>query len=85
MNEQIVKFIDENVDGCGTDITVLAKVYGNDITAGTIDRVKNAICDYKNENEDAWDTDGCLNAAQEQLEAEGYEVHWMNPSLEICF
>lgn len=85
MNEQIIKFIDEDVDGCGTDITVLAKIYGNDITVETIDNVKDAICNYKNENEGEWDTDGCLNVAQEQLEAEGYEVHWINPSVEICF
>ena len=85
MNEQIIEFIDENVDGCGTDVIVLAKIYGNDITVETIDSVKDAICNYKNENEGEWDTDGCLNVAQEQLEAEGYEVHWINPSVEICF
>lgn len=85
MNEQIIKFIDEDVDGSGTDVTVLAKVYGNDITTGTIHRVKNAICNYKNENEGEWDTDGCLNAAQKQLKAEGYGVQWIDPSVEICF
>lgn len=85
MNEQIIKFIDEDVDGCGTNVEVLARIYGNDITVGTIDRVKDAICNYKNENEDEWDTDGCLDAAQEQLEAEGYEVYFIIPTIEICF
>ena len=70
MREHFIKFIDE-------DITVLARVYGNDITVGTIDRIKEAICNYKNENEDEWDTDGCLESAQEQFETEGYRVHWM--------
>lgn len=61
-------------------------VYGNDITVGTIDRIKDAICNYKNENEGEWDTDGCLAAAQEQLEMEGYEVYWINTcEAEICF
>lgn len=85
MNEHIIKFIDEDVDGCGTDVTVLARVYGNDITVGTIDRIKEAISNYKKENEGEWDTDSCLDVATEQLEAEGYEVHWINPSIEICF
>lgn len=85
MSETIIKFTDVNVDGCGTDVVVLARVYRNDITVGTIDRVKTAICNYKNENEGEWDTDGCLDAAKEQLETEGYEVHFINPSIEICF
>lgn len=85
MNEQIIKFTDVNVDGCGTDAGCLAKVYGNDITVETVDRIKDAINNYKNENEGEWDTDGCLDAAQEQLKVEGYEVHWINPSHEICF
>ena len=85
MREHFIKFIDEDIDGCGTDVTVLARVYGNDITVGTIDRVKDAISNYKNENEGEWDTDGCLETAQEQLETEGYKVHWINTEAEICF
>lgn len=86
MREHFIKFIDEDVDGCGTDVTVIARVYGNDITVGTIDRIKDAICNYKNENEGEWDTDGCLAAAQEQLEMERYEVYWINTcEAEICF
>ncbi len=85
MNEQIIKFTDVNVDGCGTDVSCLAKIYGNNITVGTVERIKDAINSYKNENEGEWDTEGCLDAAQEQLKAEGYEVQWINPSIEICF
>ena len=84
MREQFIKFIDEDVDGCGTNITTIAKVYGNDITVGTIDRIKDAINNYKRED-DEWDTDGCLEAAQDQFEAEGYEVSWINEEIEICF
>lgn len=85
MREQFIKFVDENVDGCGTDVTAIAKVYGNDITVGTIDRIKDVICNYKSENEGEWDTNGCLEAAQDQFEAEGYEVSWINEEMEICF
>lgn len=85
MNEQIVSFRDEDVDGCGTDVVVLARIYGNDITFGVIDKVKKAISDYKKENDGDWDTDGCLDTAKEQLELDGYEVHWIHPAVEICF
>lgn len=85
MNETIVKFTDVDVDGCGTNIDVLARVYGKDITVETVDRIKDAIRNYKNENEDDWDTDGCLDVVQEQLESEGYEVYFINPAIEICF
>lgn len=83
--EHFIKFIDENVDGCGSDIVTFASVYGEDITNGTIERVKNAIDDYKNENEGEWDTDGCLDVAREQLETEGYEVKFLIESACISF
>lgn len=85
MVETIIKFIDEDVDGCGTDVVNFARAYGGDVSVGTIDRIKEAIENYKRENEGEWDTDGCLEAATEQLEAEGFEVHWINPNIEICF
>lgn len=85
MNEQIIKFTDVDVDGCGTDVTALVKVYGNDITNKTIGVVEQAICDYKRENAGEWSTNDCLEVAQKQLEAEGYKVYWINPTVEICF
>lgn len=85
MKEQYIGFVDEDVDGCGTDVKAIAKVYGNEITVGTVDRIKDAIRNYKNENKGEWDTDGCLDAATEQLKAEGYEVYWVNETAEICF
>ena len=82
MKEHFIEFNYENVDGTET---VIARVYGNDITFGLIDRVKDTICNYKNENEGKWDRRDCLEAAKEQLETEGYEVHWINTEVEICF
>ena len=85
MNETIIKFTDVNIDGCGTDVVTLARVYGKDISVETIDKIYEAINRYKDENEDEWDTEGCLEAAQKQLESEGYEVHFINPTVEIEF
>lgn len=87
MTEQFIRFTEKDADGCGTDITTIAKVSGkDDIKVETIDRVKAAINNYKREA-DEWDTDGCLEAAQTQFEAEGYKVDWVNNSenIEICF
>ena len=83
MKEQFITFIDKDMSGCGTDINITAKVYGYTITAGIVSRVKNAINNYKNENESEWDSNGCLNAAQKQLEADGYEVSCINEEVVI--
>lgn len=85
MKEQFITFIDKNMSGCGTDITITTKVYGYNITPETVSRIKNAINNYKNENESEWDSNGCLNAAQKQLEADGYEVSWINEEVVIYF
>ena len=82
---QYIKFIDHDMDGCGTNLTIMAKVTGELITNGTVERVKNAIGDYQTENEGEWDTDGCLDAAKEQLEAEGYKVEFIAESACITF
>lgn len=84
MREQYIRFTDVNIDGCGTNIANIAKVYGPEITNGVIDRVDKAIQCYKASNEGEWDTEGCLEAANIQMEAEGYKIEWVN-DLEICF
>jgi hypothetical protein len=58
-------------------------VYGKELTIKTVDRVKNAVLDYKAETEGNWDDDGCLDAAQGQLEKEGYKVEWIQADAEI--
>ena len=44
MKEQFIRFTEKDADGCGTDITTIAKVSGkDDIKVETIDRVKNLL------------------------------------------
>ncbi|MFN2938518.1 hypothetical protein ACKX2D_05645 [Lachnospiraceae bacterium YH-ros2226] len=85
MKEQFIWFTAKDVDGWdGNDITVVARVYGKELTDGTIDRIKDAIWDYMNNtNESDWDMDGYLDAAQGQLEKEGYKVDWIKADAEI--
>ena len=71
---QIIKLVDVNVDGCGTDIDAYIKVKGETrLTNGVIERTKKAIEEYK-EKEDEWDTDSVIDVACEHLETEGYKV-----------
>lgn len=86
-NETFINFTDYNVDGDGTDITTLARIQGPEnvtIDSPILDRVENAIENYKNDNEGEWDTTGCLEAAKEQLKSEGYTVEFLHP-FDICF
>lgn len=85
MKEQFIWFTTKDLDGWndGNDITVVARIYGKELTDGIIDRIKDAIWDYMNETEGEWHDDGCLDAAQEQLEKEGYNVEWIKADAEI--
>lgn len=49
--KQIIKFIDVDVDGCGTNMESMIKVEGkHELTNGIIQRTKDAIEQYKKEN-----------------------------------
>ena len=43
MKEQFITFIDKNMDGCGTDINITAKVYGYTITSGIVRDRKSVV------------------------------------------
>ena len=80
-----IEFKDIDVDGCGTDVTAIMEINSDGLTNGTVGRIKDAISNYKRENEGEWDSDGCFDAAAEQLEKEGYKVKYIFPSTTICF
>ena len=49
--KQIIKLIDIDVDGCGTNIETMIQVEGKqELTNGIIQRVKEAINKHKKEN-----------------------------------
>ena len=85
MREQFIKFIDSDVDGCGTNVEVIVRINGKKLKKDTIDRVENAISNYKEENKNEWDTDSCVDVATKQLESEGYKVDYIFVDTEIYF
>lgn len=71
--KQIIKFIDADVDGCGTNVESMIQVEGKqELTNEIIQRTKDAIEKYKKENDGKYDTDSIIDAACEHLESEGY-------------
>lgn len=85
--KRIINFIDENVDGCGTDVSVYVQIEGDaDITNGVLNRTKNVIEDYKAHNNNEYTTDDVVEEACRYLtEKEGYKCETLIPYEEICF
>ena len=82
---QYIKFTDEDVDGCGSDISELIEVAGPELTKGVIERTEAAIAKYKEECFDCWDTDSAVEAACEYLKEEGYSCRSIFADAEIKF
>lgn len=59
--KQIIKLIDVDVDGCGTNVETMIQVEGKqELTNGIIQRTKDAIEKYKKENDGEYDTDSIV-------------------------
>ena len=85
MSRQIIKFVEYDADGCGTDIEMYVEVNGPELTNGVIERTKKVINDYKEENPYEWDTNSVISIACEHLTTEGYETNSLSESYTIVF
>lgn len=84
--KQIIKFIDVNIDGCGTNVEFMVQVEGKqELTNGVIQRTKDAIEKYKKENYGEYDTDSIIDVACEHLETEGYMRDYISEDATIEF
>ena len=84
--KQIIKFIDINIDGCGTNVESMVQVEGKqELTNGVIQRTKNAIEKYKKENYGEYHTDSNIDVACEHLETEGYMCDYISEDATIEF
>lgn len=83
----IVQLVDENVDGCGTDVSTLAIIQGDApyLMPTDITGVQNAISARKEQLAGEYTTDDCLHAAEAYLKSVGYDVEFVFPSDTITF
>lgn len=78
-----IKLIDENVDGCGTDVDTIIDAIGPMITLSIINGLKDAVDVYKAQNPGEWDSDGCFDTACDFLKQNGYRVTFHTADIEI--
>ena len=84
--KQIIKLIDVDVDGCGTNVETMIQVEGKqELTNGIIQRAKDAIEKYKKENDGEYDTDSIVGVVCEHLESEGYMCDYISEDVAIEF
>lgn len=84
--KQIIKFIDTNIDGCGTNVESMVQIEGkHELTNGVIQRTKDAIEEYKKDNNGEYDTDSIIDVACEHLESEGYMCDHISEDTTIEF
>lgn len=77
--QSILKLIDKNIDGCGTDVEEVIQIEGNPLTDDLISDIEKVISTRK---EDAdWDTEDILSAVWECLEGKGYSVKSIYPTV----
>lgn len=84
--KQIIKFMDKNVDGCGTDVETMIQIEGDQaLTNEAVKRIKDTIEKYKKENYGEYSTDDVVEAACEQLGREGYICECLSEDVTIEF
>ena len=84
--KQVIKLIDVDVDGCGTNVETMIEVEGKqELTNGIIQRTKDVIEKYKKENNGEYDTDSIVGVVCEHLESEGYMYNYISEDIAIEF
>ena len=84
--KQIIKLIDVDVDGCGTNVETMIQIEGkHELTNGIIQRTKDAVEKYKKANDGKYYTDSIVDVVCEHLESEGYMCDYISEDATIEF
>lgn len=85
MLNQIIKFVEKNIDGCGTDAEVMVLIQTDGLlTNGHKMRLEKAIEDIRTEwKDDDWDTDSVVEEAIVRVFGADVEVKTVIPDLLI--
>lgn len=83
---QTILFKDVDVDGCGTDVSVMVNAMGPSVDLHTQKVLLDEIEKTKKKYDGEWDTDTCVEAAIKKLKKLGYcDICVVAPSAEIDF
>lgn len=87
MLNQIIRFIERDIDGCGTDAEVIVLLKTDMLlTRGHKERLEKAIEYIKSEREDdEWDTDSVVEEAFTRVFGTDVEVETIIPDIEVEF
>lgn len=87
MLNQIIRFVERDIDGCGTDAEVMVLLKTDMVlTRGHKERLEKAIEDIRNEWEnDEWDTDSVVEEAFTRVFGTDVEVETIIPDIEVEF
>ncbi len=77
---EILKLVDKNVDGCGTDAEEMIQIEGDPSNDDLISDIEKVISNRKSEDTD-WDTGDILSAVCVYLEGKGYSVKNIYPTV----
>lgn len=84
--KQIIKLIDVDVDGYGTNVETMIQIEGKQaLTNGIIQRTKDAVEKYKKANDGKYDTDSIVDVVCKHLESEGYMCDYVSGDTTIEF
>lgn len=87
MKKQIIRFIEKNVDGCGSDAEVMVIVdVNNPLTSDHATRLEAEIASIKSEWDDSlWDTDELVEEALLRVFGSGVKTEIVLPDIYVEF
>lgn len=86
MKTQIIKFVERDIDGCGTDVEIMVCVKTEFYsTRDYIERLQSSIKDIKKEYYGEYDTDFLIEESMKRVFGENTDWECISPDLEVMF
>lgn len=82
----IIRFREENIDGCGTDVELMVRVTNMEVTNDHYDKLRNAIADIREEWEpEDQDTDSIVEEALDRVFGKDAAIEYIVPEYNVIF
>ena len=83
---QIVRFVEQDVDGCGTDVEAMVWVETDaDLCSGYTERLEQAVAETKRELVDEWSTDELIDGAMKRVFGDDVKCGGIWADIEVVF